>query len=49
VPLKVFLQLILVFLLSNKRLNAGDLLLWIQKIADRLPGWKANLLNLSRE
>jgi hypothetical protein len=33
--------------LSNKRLNSGDLLQWIQKIVDRLPGWKANLLNIT--
>jgi hypothetical protein len=33
--------------LSNKRLISGDLIPWIQKIADRRPRWKANLLNLS--
>jgi hypothetical protein len=34
--------------LSFRRLSAGSLLPWIQKIADKLPHWKADLLNLSR-
>lgn len=33
--------------LSNKRISADDLLPWIDKIADKLPSWKAGLLNLS--
>lgn len=32
--------------LSSKKLIAGDLALWIEKIAAKLPGWKAELLNL---
>lgn len=33
--------------ISNKKLKKGDLLQWIEKIADRLPSWKASLLNLA--
>jgi hypothetical protein len=33
--------------LSNKRLNTGDLVPWIDNIASKLQGWKADLLNLS--
>uniref|UniRef100_A0A0A9B2N8 Reverse transcriptase domain-containing protein n=1 Tax=Arundo donax TaxID=35708 RepID=A0A0A9B2N8_ARUDO len=33
--------------ISNKKLQRCDLLPWIKKIADRLPGWKASLMNLS--
>ena len=32
-------------LLSNKKLRKNDLMPWIEKIADKLPGWKAVLLN----
>ena len=31
--------------LSNKKLRKSDLLPWIEKIADKLPGWKAILMN----
>jgi hypothetical protein len=34
--------------LSFRRLSIGSLQPWIQKIADKLPHWKADLLNLSR-
>ncbi|WVZ52762.1 hypothetical protein U9M48_003790, partial [Paspalum notatum var. saurae] len=33
--------------ISNKKLRKGDLMPWIEKIADRLPGWKAHFLNLT--
>jgi hypothetical protein len=33
--------------LSNKKLSAGELAPWIEKIANKLPGWKAGLLNLA--
>lgn len=33
--------------ISNKKLRKSDLLLWVEKIADRLPSWKASLLNLA--
>jgi hypothetical protein len=33
--------------LSSKKLSAGDLAHWIEKIAAKLPGWKAELLNLA--
>jgi hypothetical protein len=33
--------------LSSKKPSAGDLAPWIEKIAAKLPGWKAELLNLS--
>jgi len=31
--------------LSNKKLRKSDLMPWVEKIADKLPGWKASLLN----
>jgi hypothetical protein len=31
--------------LSNKKLRKSDLLPWIEKIADKLTGWKASLMN----
>jgi hypothetical protein len=31
--------------LSNKKLRKSDLMPWIEKIADKLPGWKAGLMN----
>jgi hypothetical protein len=34
--------------LSNKKLRKSDLLLWIEKVADKLPGWKAALMNRPR-
>ena len=34
--------------ISNRKLRRSDLLDWVEKIADRLPNWKANLLNLAR-
>jgi hypothetical protein len=33
--------------ISHKKLRKCDLMLWIDKIADRLPNWKARLLNLA--
>jgi hypothetical protein len=33
--------------ISNKKLRRGVLLPWIEKIANRLPGWKASLLNMA--
>jgi hypothetical protein len=32
---------------SDKKLGRRDLLQWVDKIANRLPGWKAPLLNLA--
>jgi hypothetical protein len=34
--------------ISDRKLKRIDLMLWIDKIADRLPNWKARLLNLAR-
>jgi hypothetical protein len=34
--------------ISDKKLRKCDLKLWIEKIVDRLPNWKARLLNLAR-
>jgi hypothetical protein len=31
--------------LSNKKLRKIDLLPWVEKIADKLPSWKASLMN----
>jgi hypothetical protein len=31
--------------LSNKKLQKRDLMPWIEKIADKLPCWKAALMN----
>lgn len=33
--------------ISNKKLRNCDLMPWIEKIMDKLPGWKASLLNLA--
>ena len=33
--------------ISNKKLRRGDLLAWIEKIANKLPGWKVPLMNLA--
>ena len=34
--------------ISDKKLRKGDLMAWIeQKIANKLPGWKASLVSLS--
>lgn len=33
--------------ISNKKLSKGTLMVWVEKIADRLPSWKASLLNLA--
>jgi hypothetical protein len=33
--------------ISNRKLRRSNLLNWVEKIADRLPSWKANLLNLA--
>jgi hypothetical protein len=32
---------------SDKKLRRSDLMIWVDKIADRLPNWKAHLLNLA--
>jgi len=31
--------------LSNKKLRKTNLMPWIEKVADKLPGWKASLMN----
>jgi hypothetical protein len=33
--------------ISDRRLRKADLMSWVEKIADRLPNWKARLLNLA--
>ena len=33
--------------ISDKKLRRSDLLIWNEKIANKLPGWKASLLNLA--
>ena len=33
--------------ISDKKLRRGDLLAWVEKIANKLPGWKASLLTLA--
>jgi len=33
--------------ISDKKLRRGDLLSWIEKIVNKLPGWKAPLMNLA--
>jgi hypothetical protein len=33
--------------ISNLKLRKSDILEWVEKIADRLPSWKASLLNLA--
>jgi hypothetical protein len=33
--------------ISDRRLRKADLMDWVEKIADRLPNWKAGLLNLA--
>ena len=33
--------------ISNKKLRRCDFLAWIEKIANKLPGWKASLMNLA--
>ena len=32
---------------SDKKLRRSDLLAWIEKVANKLPGWKASLLSLA--
>jgi hypothetical protein len=31
--------------LSHRKLRKGDLLPWFEKVADKLPGWKASQMN----
>jgi len=33
--------------ISDKKLRRCDLLVWIEKVATKLPGWKASLMNLA--
>ena len=33
--------------ISNKKLRKCDLMVWIEKIANKLPGWKASLMTLA--
>ena len=33
--------------ISDKKLRRGDLLPWIEKIPNKLPGWKASLMTLA--
>jgi hypothetical protein len=32
---------------SNKQFRKAELLLWIERIADKLPAWKASLMNMA--
>jgi hypothetical protein len=34
--------------ISDKKLRKADLMAWVDKVGDRLPGWKAGLMNLAR-
>jgi hypothetical protein len=34
-------------LISNSKLKKADLLLRIEKVGDKLPGWKASLMNMA--
>lgn len=45
-PIEAFPCTYLGLPISHKKLHKDVLLSWIEKIADRLPGWKASLLNL---
>jgi hypothetical protein len=33
--------------ISNKKLRKNDLMVWVEKVADRLPNWKARLFSLA--
>lgn len=33
--------------ISDKKLRKSDLLPWIEKVGDKLPGWKASLMNMA--
>jgi len=33
--------------ISDKKLRRCDLLTWVEKIANKLPGWKASLMTLA--
>lgn len=33
--------------ISNKKLRKADLLAWVEKVGDRLPKWKATLMNMA--
>jgi hypothetical protein len=33
--------------ISDKKLRKSDLMVWVEKVADRLPNWKARLLSLA--
>jgi hypothetical protein len=33
--------------ISNKKLCKADLMAWVDKVGDRLPGWKVGLMNLA--
>jgi hypothetical protein len=33
--------------ISNKKLTKTDLLPWVERIGDKLPSWKANLMNMA--
>ena len=33
--------------ISDRKLRRSDLMTWIEKIANRLPGWKASLMSLA--
>jgi hypothetical protein len=32
--------------ISDKKLRKNDLMVWVEKVADHLPNWKARLLSL---
>lgn len=34
---------------SNKKLRKADLLAWVEKVGDRLPNWRASLMNMVRQ
>jgi hypothetical protein len=42
----VFLCVYLGLPISNQRLKKSDLMPWIEKIGNKLPGWKATLMNM---
>lgn len=33
--------------ISDRKLRKGDLMPWVEKIGDKLPGWKARLMNMA--
>jgi hypothetical protein len=33
--------------ISDRKIKKADLLHWVERIGDKLPGWKANLMNMA--